>query len=176
MGSAPACLQDLLDRAEIADLLNGYAYGIDQRDWSRYRSVFTDQIWVDLGWAGVNEQIPADNWVLSSVKPLGACDATQHRMTNIDIELNGDRAVLRAQMTARHVLVTDGVSEMQTVGGYYEHDVVRTAQGWRISKLRLVITWEEGDRGLFERAMARGLRTRSDVGTQGMSWEDAPAS
>jgi 3-phenylpropionate/cinnamic acid dioxygenase small subunit len=174
--SAPASLRDLLDRAAIADLLNGYAYGIDRRDWSLYRSVFTDEIWVDLAWGGVNARMPANDWVLSSSKPLGSCDATQHRMTNIDITIDGDRGVLRAQMTARHVLEMDGATEAQTVGGYYEHDVVRTEAGWRISKLRLVIMWEEGDRALFERAMARGPRPRSDVGTQGMTWEDAPAS
>jgi hypothetical protein len=169
--TAPASLQDLLDHGAMTSLISDFAYGIDQRDWSRFRSVFTDEIWVDLSWVGVNEAMPADNWVISVSKSLAPCDATQHRMTNIDITLDGDRATLLTHMTARHMFELDGKKEFQTVGGYYHHDLVRTADGWRISKMKLVITWEEGDPNLFARAAERGPQARSDIGTQGMVWE-----
>lgn len=164
--SAAATADALSDRAEIAELINDYAYGIDLRDWRRYRAIFADPLTVDLAWSGVAETMAADAWVAMVCGNLAPFDATQHRMTNLAIALDGDRGTLRAQMTARHVL--DGRSHL--IGGYYAHDLVRTAAGWKITRLGLVISWEEGDRGLFEQAAARGPRPRADVGTQGMAY------
>ncbi|WP_156679944.1 nuclear transport factor 2 family protein [Sphingomonas profundi] len=168
IGAAPATLADLIDRAAIADLLNGYAYGIDRRDWPLYRSIFTDRLEVDLAWSGVDASMPADEWVATVRATLAPFDATQHRMTNIAIDLGADEAILRTQMTARHMLVEDGAERHHLIGGYYTHRVVRAGGGWRIARLGLTIMWEQGDRGLFDRAAARGPRTRADVGEQGM--------
>ncbi len=169
----PATLADLLDRAAITELVNGYAYGIDRRDWALYRSIFADRLEVDLAWSGIVETMGVDRWVATVAQMLAPFDATHHRMTNVSIDLDGNRATLFAQMVARHMLEIDGVQHMHRIGGHYTHHVVREAGGWRITRLGLIITWEEGDRGLFDRAAARGPRPRADVGTQGMRYEAA---
>jgi hypothetical protein len=69
-------------------------------------------------------------------------------------------------MTARHNLMVDGIAESQTLGGYYTNRLRRMASRWKISACALMITWEEGDRSLFEKAAALGPRTRVDVGMQ----------
>ena len=161
-----ASLADLIDRAACSDLVDHYAYGVDRRDWPLYRSIFADEITADFAWSGVVETMAADVWVGKVAATLSPFDATQHRMSNVLVALDGDRGKVRAQMIARHVL--DG--EMHAIGGYYTHDVVRAGTGWRIARLALAVTWEQGDRSLFERAAARGPRERSDVGTQGMAW------
>ncbi len=168
IGAAPASLADLIDRAAIADLLNGYAYGIDRRDWPLYRSIFADRLAVDLAWSGVDATMAAGEWVSTVCATLAPFDATQHRMSNIAVDLAGDTAILRCQMTARHMLVVDGAEQHHLIGGYYTHDVVRTAAGWRIARLCLTIMWEQGDRGLFALAAERGPRARVDVGMAGL--------
>lgn len=175
MVTAPATLADLLDRAAIADLLNGYAYGIDRRDWALYRSIFADRLDVDLAWSGVATTMAADEWVATVCATLSPFDATLHRMTNIAIGLDGDRGTLGCQMTARHMLEIGGAQHVHMLGGRYEHEVARIDGMWRIAKLRLVITMEQGDRGLFERAGALGARPRIDVGVQGMAFAPAAA-
>ncbi|GGC34259.1 hypothetical protein GCM10011371_21990 [Novosphingobium marinum] len=167
-GEIEAQLRSLEDRQAIAALLNGYSYGIDLRDWSLYRSIFADSIAADFAWSGVNQSFDADEWVALVCSTLAPFDATQHSMTNIDIDLNGDEATLRCQMSARHVLVLDGAEHHHMIGGHYVHDVVRTGTGWKIRRLCLTITWEQGDVGLFERAAALGPRPRASIGEQGM--------
>jgi 3-phenylpropionate/cinnamic acid dioxygenase small subunit len=169
MRATPAAtLADLIDRAAISDLVDHYAHGVDRRDWALYRSIFADDVTADFAWSGVVETMTADSWVEKVAATLSPFDATQHRMSNYLIALEGDRGRVRAQMIARHVLE----GEMHAIGGYYTHDVVRNGAGWRIARLALVITWEQADRGLFERAAARNPRERDDVGGQGMTWPE----
>lgn len=156
---APQGLQDLLDRAAITDLRHAYAHGIDRRDWALYRGIFADRVDVDFStWAGIRESFAADDWVALVKQTLAPFDATQHSFSNLFITLDGNRATCMTNMTAKHVL--DGQS--QILGGYYVDRLARTAQGWKITACQLVVTWEEGDRALFDRAAARGPRPRID--------------
>lgn len=161
----PTSLQDLLDRAAIRDVKQAYAFGVDQRDWALYRSIFMDEVEFDFfDWAGIRETIPADRWVEMVKATLAPFDATQHVFTGQFITLAGESATAVTTMTARHQLG----AEAQAMGGYYTETLVRTADGWKIAACKLTITWEEGDRGLFDRAAALGPRSRGDVGMQGV--------
>ena len=46
-------VQRISDELEIAALLNRYARAVDTKDWALYRSVFTDDAYVDYSSAGV---------------------------------------------------------------------------------------------------------------------------
>ncbi len=161
----PSQLRDMIDRAAISDLKYAYGYGVDQRDWALFRSIFADEVEFDFfDWAGIRETIPADRWVEMVKATLAPFDATQHVFTNMFITLQGDSATCVTNMTARHQLG----AEAQLMGGYYTERMVRTAAGWKIAACRLNITWEEGDRALFEKAAALGPRARGDIGMQGV--------
>lgn len=136
----------LLDKAEIAELLNGYAYGVDRRDWALYRSIFADPLSVDLAWSGVATTMTADEWTAMVAATLAPFDATLHRMTNIAIVVDGDEGTLTCQMTARHMIEIDGIQNVHMLGGRYEHSVARVDGRWLIAGLKLVITIEQGDR------------------------------
>jgi len=167
--AAPRSMADLLDRAAVADLVYTYANAIDRRDWTAYRSIFADQIDIDFfTWAGIRERYAAAAWVAAVKDTLACFDSTQHTMSNLAISLGGDVATVVASMTARHNLVVDGRREFQILGGYYTDRMVRQADGWKIAGCALMITWEEGDRALFEKAHALGPRSRVDVGMQGV--------
>jgi 3-phenylpropionate/cinnamic acid dioxygenase small subunit len=158
-------LQHLLDRAAISDLVLNYATGIDRRDWALYRSIFTDTVAIDFStWSGMKQEMAADEWAASVRTTLACFDATQHTMSNHVITLDGDRATIVVHMNALHYLA----GEVQQLGGFYTNGVVRTAEGWRIASCQLVISWEQGDRALFDRAGARGPQRRIDVGEQGI--------
>ncbi|MCK6563177.1 MAG: nuclear transport factor 2 family protein [Dehalococcoidia bacterium] len=150
-------LQQLVDRQAISDTVIRYATGIDMRDSVLYRSCFTDEVYFDFtsfsgGQAAV---LPADLWVARVAEALWGFTATQHISTNHVITLNGDEAVCVSYMQAQHYLPNDETVSTITLGGYYTNTLVRTAEGWRISRCVLTVTWETGDRRLFELARQR---------------------
>jgi hypothetical protein len=150
---------DLVDRAKITDHVLRYATGIDRHDWTLYRSIFTDQLTVDFSsWSGEPAaSMNADAWVAGVRATLEPFDATQHVLTNFVIEVDGIEASCTCYMAAHHHLVTGDLREMHSIGGYYVHHLRRTAAGWLIHQLQLNVTWEIGDRALFEQAALRSL-------------------
>ena len=150
-------LEALIDRAEISDVVLRYATALDSRDWGRYESIFTDPLTVDFSsWSGEPEAtLPVDEWVALVRSTLSGFDATHHLSSNHVISLSGDTANCVSYMVARHYLIEDGEPLMHSIGGHYSNGLVREADGWKIRHCALTVTWEMGDRGLFEIAAGR---------------------
>jgi hypothetical protein len=64
---------------------------------------------------------------------------TQHYVTNIEIELDGDTARVRAMFY--NPMRFPGADELSYCGGYYHHRLVRTPAGWRSRDLREENAW-----------------------------------
>jgi hypothetical protein len=131
-------LKSLLDRQAIVEVFNRYATGIDSRDHDLYGQCFTEELEVEI--AGMPEGVrPAKDWVDRAIEVVGAYQTTQHLIANHVIALDGDRATGVAYLQAQHFNTEPGKSLL--VGGYYSNDFSRTESGWRISKLKLTLTW-----------------------------------
>lgn len=150
-------LETLIDRAAISDAVLRYATAVDTRDWALYRSVFADPLTVDFAsWSGEPElTLPVDEWVELVRKTLSGFDATQHLSSNHVITVTGDTAICVSYMVARHYLVENGERLMHSIGGHYTNRLVRAADDWKISHCMLTVTWEMGERKLFEIAAGR---------------------
>lgn len=119
--------------AEVAEVLVRYASGIDQRDWSLFRTCFTDDCEADYGaighWRGVDE---ITDWMARTHAP---CGHTLHRITNIAVMPQDDvRARARSYVDAV-VLGADNRDGVRAVG-FYDDELVRTDGGWRIARRR----------------------------------------
>ena len=53
----------------------------------------------------------------------------QHYITNVEIDLDGDTADVRAAFY--NPMQLPGLAEPSACGGYYHHDFVRTPSGWK---------------------------------------------
>jgi 3-phenylpropionate/cinnamic acid dioxygenase small subunit len=118
------------DRQEISDLLVRYATGIDRRDWALFRTVFTDHCELDYGEIGTWNTVDA---VAEFMQRAHATGQTLHRMTNQSIAVDGDRATARTYVDM--IMVSDNKSGVNAVG-YYDDEIVRTEDGWRIARRR----------------------------------------
>jgi hypothetical protein len=150
-----ATAQQLLDRAAISDVITTYASAMDRREWGLYRDIFLDEVELHfpLWTAGPRDRIAADRWVDIVRKSLTGFDATQHLILNRMVRLDGDRSSVDSHMTARHIY---SPSEVEHLGGFYHHGLVRRGKEWKLGSVRLDVTWDEGPRELFARAYARG--------------------
>jgi 3-phenylpropionate/cinnamic acid dioxygenase small subunit len=147
-------LQQIADRLAIVDLLHRYATGLDSRDWDLLASVFTEDGVADYGALGGVNRGPAAIVALCR-GALQGLDASQHIIANEVIAIDGDEARARCYFQAQHVYAGAAGGDTYLVGGTYEDEVVRTAEGWRIRHRTLVPTWTDGNPGVFEAASAR---------------------
>ena len=124
------------DRQDIADVLVRYATGIDRRDWVLLRSCFTEDCEADYGVIGAWDSADAiTTWMRETHEP---CGHTMHRITNVVVSPcaggHRDHAATRAYVEA---VILDGENRFATrASGYYDDELVRTADGWKIARRR----------------------------------------
>ena len=150
-------VETLLTRTEISDVVHRYATGIDRRDWPLFRSCFADEIDLDFTtWSGGEpRRMKGDDWVEGVRNSLSGFDATQHVSSNHVHTIEGSEATCVSYMMALHHIVDGAERKMQAIGGYYTNQLRRGADVWRIHACKLTVTWEMGDRALFQVAQAR---------------------
>ncbi|WP_166875370.1 nuclear transport factor 2 family protein [Salinibacterium sp. ZJ450] len=157
-------LQLLLDRSEIERVVYDYATGLDTKDWALWRSIFTDELQVkfrpavEAAFTGLGQawvSMTADEWVEGRRDLFTGLATTQHQMTNPRITIDGDTATCIMYMQAIHFM--PGKPDIEyTLGGYYVDDLVRTPEGWKLTRVNLNVTWERGDATMLERGRALG--------------------
>jgi 3-phenylpropionate/cinnamic acid dioxygenase small subunit len=133
------------DTSEITQLLYRYARAIDAKDWKALERVFTPDARIHYAVErGAELRFPElGPWL---ARAMTIFKATQHVITNPLIEVAGDRARATSYLTGTHVQVRreDGVQVLTTEGSTYTDELVRTAEGWRISSRKLERTWIDG--------------------------------
>jgi len=123
-------MTDREDRQDISDVLIRYATGIDRRDWPLFRTVFTDDCELDYGDIGTWHGVDAVTEFMEQSHAMAG--DTMHRMSNQVIDVIGDRAKARTYVDGL-ILAPDNKSGVNAVG-FYDDDIVRTADGWRIAR------------------------------------------
>ena len=129
----------LVDREAIRDLISSFGVSIDDRDQQRFAANFTEDGVLDAGWGGRIEGRAA----IAAMTGLPATWRTQHLFGNIVIDLQGDRATCRSYVVATHIFDLTDMTQKARAGGWYEQEIVRTADGWRFSYVKLVLVWAD---------------------------------
>jgi ketosteroid isomerase-like protein len=125
--------QEISDRFEIEELPVRYCYAIDRRDWDAYRSVYTEDAVIDDVSAGEGNTV--DEMVEFLSRALERVVLIQHAISTSQVEIDGDTA--RATTICHCPVVLDrgdGRTEMFFQGLWYEDDLARTPDGWKIAK------------------------------------------
>lgn len=123
-------IETLLAEREITHRLGLFARIVDRRHWQRIGEVFADDIEFDYGDGG--EKRGAEALLLNFTKFLDRCGPSQHLLGSIQIEMDGDSAVSRAYVQARHQGAGDKAHLFLDTNGEYIDRWQRRAEGWRI--------------------------------------------
>ena len=153
-----ALLQRLADESDLRDLIHRYAFGLDTKDWVLWRSVFADEVVMDMSDYQPEpppRAAPADLVVKNAAVLFAGLERSQHLMGSHRYKIDGDRATITAHMRAEHWLDTGKGGDRYTMFGTYADDAIRTTDGWKLIRVKLALLREEGNRSLMREAVRR---------------------
>jgi SnoaL-like domain len=150
---------ELADRNEIANLIYRLGASLDDRRFDEMRSLLVDAATVRTA-GGMAEGREA---VIAQARRNHPPDEpTQHVITNLLVELDGDRAKVRANLVVNLATRPCGDESPKapprkyTIHETYHFDVVRTSDGWRFSTVESKPVWISPLSAAFLVAARRG--------------------
>lgn len=139
----------LADRVEISELLSRYCAAVDDKHISveMVAATFTadGRYVMPNGAADVGPEAIA----AGKARTFSRFRATHHVTSDHTIDIDGDTARLRANMTAMHLWAAEECDPLSLeshflAGGVFEAIAVRTPDGWRFKELLARIVWRTG--------------------------------
>ncbi len=141
-------LESLRDRLAIQDLLIRYGTSLDAKDWQRLSTCFLPDAVADYGTLGEHKGYAKIEQICrNALEPL---DGSQHYITNFEIEVQDDSATSHCYLMAQHIRNSAQDGPHFVLAGTYRDELVRTPQGWRITRRELKTTWTEGNPKVIE--------------------------
>jgi hypothetical protein len=124
---------ELADRLAITDLVSHLGLWLDEKRFDDARSVLVEDVSVSTpgGQAQGIERVVAQ-------ASRNHEDDTQHAITNVLIDVDGDRATVGANLVV--TFARDG-ARIATHGERYRFQAVRTPEGWRLSRIEVKPVW-----------------------------------
>jgi hypothetical protein len=139
--SEPSSLRQLLDRGEIAELVSRYGAMADEKTFDDATAILTDDVVAEYPFGRL---VGIEQVAGSGRAALGRFERTQHVITNLLIDLDGDRASVRANLVSVHVPRADEPAVHFDFGGWYRFAARRTEHGWRLAGITLTAVWTAG--------------------------------
>lgn len=141
------------DKVAISDVLTRYMTAIDRKDWTLFRTCFTDDVKADFttgAWTNLEDMASfMEEWHAK----LGL---TVHHISNFVIVVNGDTATSRSYGNAVIQTSPEHPEKFLNIHGFYDDALVRTPDGWKISqritKVVSAILQESSELGLISKS------------------------
>lgn len=128
----PAHLLAVLERTAVREAILRYATAVDRRDHRLLARCFTEDVHCvfegqDIG-RGVDKVI---DYITANAAHMVILDFA-HMLTNISVDLDGDRAHAESDALSYLITETDGETRIRLRGLRYVDDLVRSDGDWRI--------------------------------------------
>ena len=137
-------LQRLLDERDIAVLLATLARILDSREWARVSEVVAEDMSFDYTNSGTDVQ--GREALLANFRQfLDVCGPSQHLLGSIIIEVDGDHALSRSYVQARHRSKDPADPRLFDSNGEYIDRWERRTEGWRMVHRRAIWASQSGD-------------------------------
>lgn len=136
-------LQTLIDERDIVRGLGIFARTLDSRDWGRVPEVFADDITFNYG--DGREQAGMDALMDNFRRFLDPCGPSQHLLGSIMVDVDGDSAVSRSYVQARHQGAAAKAHLFLDTNGEYIDHWQRRPEGWRIVRRDARWSIHQGD-------------------------------
>jgi 3-phenylpropionate/cinnamic acid dioxygenase small subunit len=134
--------QELSDRIRIQDLFTAYAAAVDARDWDAFKGFFAADAVLDYTAFG-GPRGSADDAVQWLDRAMRVIAASQHLISNISVQVDGDDATARSSVFSPLVIGEGERKEVMLNGGTYSDRLRRTEDGWRITERVAQLAWAD---------------------------------
>ncbi|WP_327114695.1 nuclear transport factor 2 family protein [Nocardia sp. NBC_01730] len=139
-------LRDLLDRHQITTLVDRLGRTLDEGRFDDLRAIYTSDATAKTPGGTADGR---DALIAQASRNHTDDKRIQHFISNVIIDLRGDAADIRANLIATFApAATNGTipQPQYTLGEIYRFAAVRTAEGWRLSRVETTPIWSTGTR------------------------------
>jgi SnoaL-like domain len=134
-------IESLADRVEITDLVSRLTAGLDEHRFDDLLALFVEDA-VALTPGGRSEGREAV--VAQATRNHRDYDRLQHLITGVLIDLDGDRATVRANVVGVFGRSTED-GPARALGGVYRFELIRSEQGWLFTSVEVRPVWHTGE-------------------------------
>lgn len=135
------------DEVEIIGIINLYAFMVDSQQWSLFDQVFCVDVMADFGGGAVWED--RDSFKRDFVAVHTPFDSTQHMTSNHVVRVRAEQAYCVSYVHGRFIRKVEGGHLFESTG-WYDDLLVKTEEGWRISKRVCRSVWADGNPRVME--------------------------
>lgn len=141
-------MDEMTDRIEIIETANKIAILSDRRDWEAVKDCFTEQ--VEFDYTSLNGGEPTTIAAATQVQQwaeffTSTFKNTQHLIGSHVVTISGNTASAIAHFQAHHTYL-DANKSSWLLAGTYDYEFVRSANGWKVQRMKMTVLWEMGDR------------------------------
>lgn len=138
------------DEAQIRSNISGYAALADQGAYQHLGRLFSDELVVDYTslWGGEPTTVSNVDLMKQWSGFLPGFDTTYHDLSNLDVQVEGDKATASVDFTASHYLADN----YWLISGRYEYQLNRANDRWVINSVKLNYKDETGSRDVLGEA------------------------
>ena len=141
------------DRYEIADALHRFAFGLDHGDADSLASALTEDCLFDFRPAGRKlgldfPKLTDRQAIVGALIPLLGPLDTSHTVSNLQIEISEDSAMLSCYVLAQHFMPREGPrpgSENALLMNRYDCELLRDGDKWRFQRMTIDNAWAQGN-------------------------------
>lgn len=145
--------QLVADRYEIADALHRFAFGLDHGDADSLASALMEDCLLDFRPAGRKlgldfAKLTGRQAIIDALIPLLGPLDTSHTVSNLQIEINEDSAMLYGYVMAQHFMPREGSrpgTEHALLMNRYDCELTRDGQKWRFKRMVVDNAWAQGN-------------------------------
>lgn len=147
ISSAPAALATPADEAAVKTIVESVATLADRHEFDALESLYADEFVLDYSsLSGAPAELKSPSVLMTEwASVLPGFDLTRHTLSDVDAQIDGDRATASADVSASH-WIEDAYWQ---VDGHYDYALERQDDGWKITSMTFTLENEIGSRHVF---------------------------
>lgn len=151
--------EDPREAARVRQTVLAIPTNVDLRAFDAIKPLFADNVAVDYTslWGGEPQILTSDELMAGWKAIVPGFDATWHEISDIKVSVRGTTATATSGVDGRHWL---GERVWRPIGRY-DFALEKLGGRWRVTRMTLTVTEEQGDRALVDKARARAARPLS---------------